>query len=219
MICTPRMRKAIAGLLLGFAFLSVAVAEDLPGRSGTIAVQVGEWEREISARRTEYLDWIVERFGKLEPDMKPLDGRAWSLNQARLFLNRDTDKANRYFETVKLTFDADFMGIRLLKTWLDYRETDRLSERAKEHLRDIIRDWPMDRKGGISRTARWPPEFTENHDLMHLTIGLFSEQLRGQRIESQLNELKKFLSWRFERGFYEWGSHRYQLHYSITPIR
>ena len=49
---------------------------------------------------------------------------------------------------------------------------------------------------------------------MHLTIGLFSEQLRGQSMKSHLNELKRSLSWRFERGFYEWGSHRYQLHYS-----
>jgi hypothetical protein len=106
------------------------------------------------------------------------------------------------------------MGIRLLKTLLDFGETDRLSNRAREHLTQIIRDWPMDRKGGISRAAFWPPRFTENHDLMHLTIGLFSEQLRGQPTKSHLNELKRSLSWRFERGFYEWGSHRYQLHYS-----
>lgn len=177
-----------------------------------------DWNQEISTRRAEYLNWIVEHFGKLEPDMKPLDGRAWSLNQTRLFLNRDTDKASRYFETVTLTFDADFMGIRLLKTWLDFGESGRLSQRAKDHLSEIIRDWPMDRKGGISRTARWPPGFTENHDLMHLTIGLFSEQLRGRPIKSQLNELKRFLSWRFERGFYEWGSHRYQLHYTNPLI-
>ena len=106
------------------------------------------------------------------------------------------------------------MGIRLLKTLLDFGETDRLSSRAREHLTQIIRDWPMDRKGGISRAAFWPPRFTENHDLMHLTIGLFSEQLRGQPTKEHLNELRRSLSWRFERGFYEWGSHRYQLHYS-----
>lgn len=134
------------------------------------------WEQEIAVRRAEYLGWVLERFGEIEPTMKPLDGRAWSLNQARLFLNRDTDKASRYFETVKLTIDPDFMGIRLLKTLLDFGETDRLSAQAKANLRQIIRDWPMDRKGGISRVADWPPRFTENHDLMYLTIGLFSEQ-------------------------------------------
>lgn len=111
------------------------------------AAESPAWEQEISARRTEYLSWIVEHFGRLEPDMKPLDGRAWSLNQARLFLDRDTDKASRYFETIRLTVDPDVMGIRLLKTWLDFGETDRLSNRAKEHLRGIIRDWPMDRNG------------------------------------------------------------------------
>ena len=201
---------AITALLL--APVAALHADDAP------AAASDDRDQDISTRRTEYLHWIVEHFGKLERDMKPLDGRAWSLNQARLFLNRDTDKASRYFETVRLTKDADFMGIRLLKTWLDFGETDLLSKRAREHLRGIIRDWPMDRKGGISRAAYWPPGFTENHDLMHLTIGLFSEHLRSQPIESQLNELKRFLSWRFERGFYEWGSHRYQMHYTNPLI-
>ena len=172
------------------------------------------WEGEIGGRRAEYLKWIIDEFGKLESGMKPLDGRAWSLNQARLFLNRDVDKASRYFQTVKLTFDADFMGIRLLKTLLDFGQTSRLSRSAKEHLAGIIRTWPMDRRNGISKAAYWPPRFTENHDLMHLTLGLFSEQLRGRPLDAHLNELKRSLAWRFERGFYEWGSHRYQLHYS-----
>lgn len=192
--------------------VTLLIAMQLP--SALYAAETGTWDKEIAARRAGYLGWVIEHFGILEPDMKPLDGRAWSLNQARLFLNRDSPKASRYFETIRLTNDPDFMGIRLLKTLLDFRETDRISTKATEHLTQIIRDWPMDRKGGISRAAYWPPRFTENHDLMHLTIGLFSEQLRGQPIESYVNELKKSLSWRFERGFYEWGSHRYQLHYS-----
>ncbi len=84
--------------------------------SAVDAAETDAWKKEIAARRTQYLDWVIEHHGKLEPHMKPLDGRAWSLNQARLFLNRDTDKASRYFETVKLTVDPDFMGIRLLKS-------------------------------------------------------------------------------------------------------
>ena len=189
-------------LLIGFAVRSPAMGAET------------SWAAEIAGRRAEYLQWIIDEFGKLESGMKPLDGRAWSLNQARLFLNRDVDKASRYFQTVELTFDADFMGIRLLKTLLDFGQTNRLSNSAKEHLAGIIRTWPMDRRNGISKAAYWPPRFTENHDLMHLTIGLFSERLRGQPLDAHLNELKRSLSWRFERGFYEWGSHRYQLHYS-----
>ncbi|MCA9111335.1 MAG: hypothetical protein KDA52_15385 [Planctomycetaceae bacterium] len=168
----------------------------------------------LEARRGEYLEWIVDNFGRLEPSMRPLDGRAWSLNQARLSLDVDTDQASEYFESVTLTNDADFMGIRLLKTLLDFGSSDRLSSAAVTHLREVISGWPMDRKNGISRVAKWPPVFTENHDLMHLTIGVFSEQFRGEDIQPLIDELKKSLAWRFERGFYEWGSHRYQLHYS-----
>jgi len=175
-------------------------------------------QQQLAARRHLYLTWVVDNFGKLEPTMTQLDGRAWSLNQARLFLNQDTDKASQYFESIRLTADPDFMGIRLLKTLLDFTESDRLSEKAKDHLKEIIKNWPMDRINSISRVATWPPTFTENHDLMHLTIGLFSQQLRGQPVEQHIKELRKSLSWRFERGFYEWGSHRYQLHYS-NPLQ
>ena len=173
-------------------------------------------QTQLAERRQEYLGWIVEEFGELEPTMKPLDGRAWSLNQARLFLNKDTDKANQYFESIKLTADPDFMGIRLLKTLLGFGTSDRLSNKAKDHLTTIIKNWPMDRP--MSRVATWPPAHTENHDLMYLTLGLFSENLRGQSIENHLSELRKSLGWRYERGFYEWGSHRYQLHYS-NPLQ
>ena len=60
-----------------------------------------DWERQIETRRAEYLEWIVENFGKLEPTMDPRDGRRWALNHARLVLNRDIDKANRLFRVVR----------------------------------------------------------------------------------------------------------------------
>ena len=196
------------------SFLRLVLAVLLVTHCGSSSGSEPLRQAEIEVRRGEYLEWIINAFGKLERNMKPLDGRNWSLNQARLFLNRDTDKASRYFETIELTFDPDFMGIRLLKTLLDFGASDRLSDHARDHLTEIIQQWPMDRRNGISKAAYWPPRFTENHDLMHLTIGLFSEQLRDQSTSAHLDELKRSLSWRFERGFYEWGSHRYQLHYS-----
>jgi len=175
-----------------------------------------QYRQQLDQRRGEYLSWVADTFGKLEPTMKPLDGRRWSLNQVRLFLDKDTDKANQYFKTIELTRDPDFMGIRLLKTLLDFGESDRLSNKAKDHLATIIKNWPMGHDR--SRMAKWPPEFTENHDLMYLTLGLFSEKLRGRSITKHLNEVRRSLSWRYERGFYEWGSHRYQLHYS-NPLQ
>ena len=73
-----------------------------------------------SERKAEYLDWIVSTFGKMS--LSTLDGRAWSLNHARLALGQDEAAANRYFESVPMTADTDFMGIRLLKTLLDFAE-------------------------------------------------------------------------------------------------
>jgi hypothetical protein len=193
--------------------LLLIAASKSPAADNVSAIQ-----KQLAQRRQEYLGWIVDNFSQLEPTMKPLDGRAWSLNQARLFLNKDIAKANQYYESIRLTNDPDFMGIRLLKTLLDFGDSGRLSNNAKDHLTAIIKNWPMDRKQFISRVATWPPAFTENHDLMHLTIGLFSEKLRGQAIEHHLSELRKSLRWRYERGFYEWGSHRYQMHYT-NPLQ
>ncbi len=166
----------------------------------------------IAHRRREYVEWIVRNFDKLS--MKPLDGRAWSLNHARLVLDRDLDKANRYFRSVMLTNDRDFMGIRLLKTLLDFRSSEKLQYAARERLESIIANWEMDHN---SRLARWPANWTENHDLMHLTIGLFSRLLRGEDTREQILQLCQSLAWRFERGWVEWNSPRYQTHY-LNPL-
>ncbi len=182
--------------------------------NGTVG-QSGPNVEALQARRRQYLDWIIEHFGPAEDGMKPLDGRLWPLNHARLVLGKDLDRANRYFSAVRLTRDPDFMGIRLLKTLLDFQDSPRLHADAKRHLAGIIAGWNMTE---YSRVARWPRIHTENHDIMCLTIGLFSRKLRGEPIEQHLNELRKSLAWRFQRGFYEWNSHRYQLHYT-NPLQ
>ena len=201
------LKQTAAVMLLLIAASKSSVADDISAH-----------QTQLAERRQEYLSWIVDNFRPLEPTMKPLDGRAWSLNQARLLLNQDIGKANQYFESIRLTNDPDFMGIRLLKTWLDFGDSNRISNKAKDHLTAIIKNWPMDRLQSISRVATWPPTHTENHDLMYLTIGLFSETLRGQNIDKILSEVRKSLRWRYERGFYEWGSHRYQMHYT-NPLQ
>ena len=63
------------------------------------AEPASEQEKQIESHHTEYLEWIVENIGKLEPTMDPRDGRRWALNHARLVLNRDVAKANGYFES------------------------------------------------------------------------------------------------------------------------
>lgn len=171
------------------------------------------YRRKLAARRRRYLKWIVENFGKLEPETRPFDGRLWSLNHARLVWGREVDRASRYFETVQRRpiGDPDFPGTRYLKTLLDFRHSPRLSKKAKQNLKSLFLNWKMNR---LSTVARWPAQHTENHDLMYLTIGLFAEHFRGHDVGKHLRELSQSLAWRFERGWVEWNSHRYQYHYS-----
>ena len=70
-----------------------------------------DWEQEISTRRTEYLNWIVENFGMLEPAMDVRDGRRWALNHAQLVLGRNVDKANGYFEALTTGNSGRMVGV------------------------------------------------------------------------------------------------------------
>lgn len=171
---------------------------------------------EIAERRAEYLAWIVETFGKL--DMDPRDGRRWALNHARLALNRDVDRANEYFASFAPPGkDNDIYLIRFLRTLLDFRDSPQLSDAAEKHLIGFIETWPTRRKHLATR-AHWPPGFTENHDLMYLTLALFGEQYRGGDGSVQVREIKRFIAHRMERGFVEWNSQCYQYHFSNPLI-
>ncbi len=174
-----------------------------------------EYEAQLAERRGAYISWVLETFGALEPSMDPKDGRRWALNHARLVRNRDLDKAGRYFESFALTRDSDICFIRALKSLLDFRDSSRLSDRAKEHLTDLLTSWP---KTKLSTVAHWPAWHTENHDLMHLTIGMFGKQARGGDVSHHVSQISKALAWRFERGWVEWNSPCYQFHYTNPLI-
>ena len=166
-------------------------------------------------RRREYVIWVADRLGALEPDMAPTDGRRWALSQARLVLGRDLAKANRYLESFELTADADICFIRFLRTLLDFRDSPRLSQAAREHIVGVLTSWPQNE---LSSVAKWPPAHTENHDLMHLSIGMFAKTYRGGSVTDHVREIAKALAWRFERGWIEWNSACYQFHYSNPLI-
>jgi hypothetical protein len=175
-----------------------------------------DWEQEISTRRTEYLNWIVEHFGKLEPAMDPRDGRRWALNHARLVLGRDVDRANGYFESFAPPGgDSDIYFIRFLRTLLDCRHSSRLSDKAEARIAGFLKQWPQN---ALTSRAHWPPRFTENHDLMNLTLGLFAQQYRESDISGHVREIRKFIAHRMERGFVEWNSKCYQYHFSNPLI-
>ena len=188
------------------ALLSITAQADAPASAG----------QSLAHRRSEYVQWIATNFGRLEPEMDPRDGRLWALNHARLELNRDLDKANAYFETFgPLPRDADIYFIRFLKTLLDFRDSPRLSEEAESHIVEFLKGWP---RNELSSIAHWPPRHTENHDLMHLTIGMFAQQYRGADISGHIRQIRQFIAWRLQRGFVEWNSKCYQFHFSNPLI-
>lgn len=186
--------------------------------SAVRAAEPSDKDKQIEARRGEYLNWIIENLGKLEPEMDPRDGRRWALNHARLVLNRDIAKANSYFESfMPPPRDNDIYLIRFLRTLLDFRDSPRLSDAAEKHIIRFVETWPTSKKHLADR-AHWPPGFTENHDLMYLTLALFGEQYRGGDGGVQIREIKKFIAHRMERGFVEWNSKCYQYHFSNPLI-
>ena len=149
--------------------------------------------------------------------MEAADGRRWALNHARLVRSQDLETANQYFESIpdRLPADSDIYFVRFLKTLLDFQDSPRLSAAARSRLAGALTSWP---KQALSSVARWPAIHTENHDLMHLTIGLFAEKYRGQDVSNQVHEIKQSLGWRLERGWVEWNSSCYQYHYSNPLI-
>ena len=196
--------------------LATACVAALAGLSGVSADDDVHAQQQLAERRGAYVQWVADTFGKLEPAMDPRDGRRWALNQSRLVLNRDLDKANRFFESFgPLPGDGDIYFIRFLRTLLDFRDSPRLSEKAKAHIAGILKTWPQNE---LTSLAHWPPRHTENHDLMHLTIGMFAQQYRGGDLSDHVREIKQFLAWRCERGFVEWNSKCYQYHFSNPLI-
>ncbi|MBT5167420.1 MAG: hypothetical protein HOL92_02975 [Opitutales bacterium] len=173
-------------------------------------------EKKIQARRIEYINWIGDTFGEMELAMAPNDGRRWALNHARLLLKRDVEKANHYFEKFEAPpRDADIYLIRFLRTLLDFRNQGLFSKEAEGRIVHFLTEWPVNDR---STKKSWPPNYTENHDLMQLTLGLFALQYREEDASNQVNELKRFIADRFKFGFAEFNSRCYQYHFTNPLI-
>jgi hypothetical protein len=188
----------------------------IAGSESPAAEDGSAYQRQLAGRRSEYVTWIADSFGKLEPNMDPRDGRRWALNHSRLVLDRELAKANQYFESfAPPPRDSDIYFIRFLRTLLDFRDSPRFSDKAESHIVGFLEEWPHDVR---TSRAHWPPRNTENHDLMHLTIGLFAQQYRGNDIAGHVREIKRFIAHRMERGFVEFNSRCYQYHFSNPLI-
>lgn len=187
-------------------------------------------ENMAAERRHEYLEHLLAAFRREAFD--EFNTRRCTLNHVRLVLGQEIEQANEFFETIRLdprprgwwgqedTADWDFPAIRLLWTLLCFRSSPVLSPAAKQHLAEIITNWRQPRPAvnkDNNRVSRWPFIHTENHDLMCLTIGLFDEWLAGRDDREHTHQLLQSLAWRFERGWVEWHSPCYQVHY-LNPL-
>ncbi len=158
-----------------------------------------------------------------------LDERIIILNYCRLYANSDIDVVNRYLENfqfdpklcywgkVQDTEDWDFTAIELLRLYFDFQDSALLSDKAKEHIKDLFINWVQPRQRVNRENNRYailPGYHTENHDIMLLTIGYFSQILSGKSGEAEKDELKKYLRWRMQLGRHEDNSNTYDLHFA-----
>ena len=185
----------------------------------------------LAERRRELLRWILKNANPGKDG--PLHGIGWALNHARLALGESVEAANAYFEAYALDRtpqvwrdgksddrDWDFPATNVLRTVLDFGGTKLLSEKAAANLRRIFTEWQVPRvtqNRDNNCVHRYPAIHTENHDIMCLTIGLFGEIFAGRDGAAHVRQLRQSLSCRFRRGWTEWHSHVYQVHY-LNPL-
>jgi hypothetical protein len=169
--------------------LTLVTALLLATLSAAQADESSDQQKQIKARRTENLHWIIENFDKLEPAMDARDGRRRAINHARLVLGRDVGHANGYFESfAPPADDPDIDFIRFLRTLLDCRDEPQLFDEAETRIVGFLKQWPQK---ALTSRAHWPPRFTENHNLLNLNLGLFAQVYRNSDISGHEGEIKK----------------------------
>jgi hypothetical protein len=177
--------------------------------------------------------WLLNRALENADALERTKTGAALLSHARLTLGRDLEKANRYYETLSVEFAPgegfasgnglgwhDFESTKVLKALLDFEHSGRLSAKALANLKAHFVKWAVadpTLAKDADRVARWPVIYTENHDVMHLTIGLFREVFAGRDYREQVRQISRWIDWRLERGFYEWHSPQYAIH-SLNPL-
>ena len=98
-------------------------------------------KEQLNDRRQEYITWIFDNFGKLEPDMARQDGRRWALNHSRLLLTREVAKANHYFMSFSAPpRDSDIYMIRFLRTLLDFQDSTQFSDEAESRIVGFLKN-------------------------------------------------------------------------------
>ena len=194
--------------------LALAVASVVHG--------AGEGAESYDARRQAYLAAYVKRPLRQGPNPRTwVDVERWCVAHACLAEGVRLDEANKYLSEVAycslwhgLVADADIQVTDLLRTYIEFKEGDRLSDAAREHLLDMFRKWTVpnpDRNRRADEEYQWPCEYTENHSLNILVAAYLIDQVLGRDRALRRELLQRFLADRARWGWSEFHSPSYAI--------
>ena len=177
-------------------------------------------DKGYEARRAEYLANYAKRPLKQGPNPRTwVDVERWCVAHACLATGTRLDEANQYLSEVQwaslwhgLVADSDVQVTDLLRTYLEFRESDLLSGRAKTHLKQLFEGWQVpntDRNRRADETYQWPCEYTENHSLNILAGSYLIDTVLGRDRSLRKGLLQRFLQDRAKWGWSEFHSPNY----------
>ena len=150
-----------------------------------------------------------------------VDSHRWSIAHACLLKGVRLDEANQYFSEVVwaslshgLIFDTDVQVTDLVCTYLKFRDSDRLSDRARTHLKEMLSEWEVpnrDRNRNADTEYQWPHEYSENHSLNILVGAYLIDHALGRDRALHKELIERFLADRAGWGWSEFNSVRYGM--------
>jgi formylglycine-generating enzyme required for sulfatase activity len=154
-----------------------------------------------------------------------VDVERWSVAHAMLETNTQLENANEYFSKVAwvslnrgLVSDTDIQVTDLLRTYLRFSKSDRLSAESKAHLLKMFKEWKVpnpDRNRDADVRYEWPYFYTENHSLNILVASHLIDAAVFPNAPVRANKgtpaLKQFLTDRLRYGWSEFHSPQYGL--------
>jgi len=170
-------------------------------------------------------NWLEEfAGGDLPSEMSTntwVDSERWAIAHAYLATGVNLDKANRYFETIKpvsmwrgLIADTDVQVTDLLRSYLEFHGTGKLSEGAEEKLRTFFKAWEPpnpDRNRFAKNYYEWPCEYTENHSLNIIVASYLIDFVLGRDRQKSKKLVEEFMLDRAKYGWSEFHSPSYML--------
>ncbi|MDP6354898.1 MAG: SUMF1/EgtB/PvdO family nonheme iron enzyme [Planctomycetota bacterium] len=216
---SPNGCGAIPGWLL---YTIIVLAGFLLSSEMVAAEPAHSYRKSFEKRKKESLRNIAKRPLKQGPNPTTwVDVERWSVAHTCLAEGVRLEEANQYFSEVAwvslwqgLVADTDVQVTDLLRTYLTFRKSRKLSERSKAHLQRMFGEWKVpnpDRNRNADTEYEWPSEYTENHSLNILVAAYLIDVVmeRSRKYHQQL--LEEFLGDRAKWGWSEFHSPRYAV--------